>query len=324
MVSKQRKGKGGARVGNVANRTIFTRDNLEVMRGMDSGVVDLIYLDPPFNKKKQFQAPIGSEAEGASFKDWWVMDDVKFEDMELLERKHPHITALIRASGAVGERSNTPYLLYMAPRLIEMRRILKDTGSIYLHCDPTISHSLKLLMDAVFGVENFRNEIVWEYGLGGSSQRAFSKKHDLIFFYSCSDNYQFTKPQIEATSAMLRGKMKGMKDVWSDIPSLNNMAKERVGYPAQKPLELIERIISASSSRNEFVLDPFCGCATTCVAAEKLGRQWIGIDVSPKTAELAAIRMERELGKLLPLIHRFDAPKRRTTTFNCSAKPAIP
>jgi len=102
------------------------------------------------------------------------------------------------------------------------------------------------------------------------------------------------------------------------------MAKERVGYPAQKPLELIERIISASSSRNEFVLDPFCGCATTCVAAEKLGRQWIGIDVSPKTAELAAIRMERELGKLLPLIHRFDAPKRRTTTFNCSAKPAIP
>ncbi|MDD9828043.1 MAG: DNA methyltransferase, partial [Deltaproteobacteria bacterium] len=119
----------------VLNRTVFTRDNLEVMRGMDSDSVDLIYLDPPFNKKKQFHAPTGSAARGASFKDWWTMDDVKFEYMEQLERKHPDLVSLIHAAGLVGHRSNTPYLLYMAPRLVEMRRILKDTGSLYLHCD---------------------------------------------------------------------------------------------------------------------------------------------------------------------------------------------
>ena len=339
MAAKRRKGgRGAKRGGSVANRTIFTRDNLEVMRGMDSGVVDLIYLDPPFNKKKQFQAPIGSEAEGASFKDWWVMDDVKFEDMELLERKYPHIAALIRASGAVGERSNTPYLLYMAPRLIEMRRILKDTGSIYLHCDPTISHSLKLLMDAVFGPGNFRNEIIWAYTGPSGTKKNFPQKHDTVFRYTRSDVWTFNadavrvpykalhtdsgkrpaiwgegggKLQDEETRKAYLQRGKIPQDWWNDIPSGGHISpKERVGYPTQKPLALLERIVQASSNPGDLVLDPFCGCATTCVAAEKLGRQWIGIDVSPKAAELVMTRMERELGKLFPPIHRRDAPKR--------------
>jgi len=361
MAARRRKGGGrGARAqgGNVANRTIFTRDNLEVMRGMSSGVVDLIYLDPPFNKKKQFQAPIGSEAEGASFKDWWVMDDVKFEDMELLERKYPRIAMLIRASGAVGEQSNTPYLLYMAPRLIEMQRILKDTGSIYLHCDHTMSHSLKLLMDSVFGRQNFRNDIAWCYRGMPAKAKKFQAKHDNILFYAKSNLAIFNVLQTESTPESRRtyesarrrgynvnrsrgmvtifdhekykaavedgslpkglrekefdGGMTPMLDWWSDIKIIGGPKnKERVGYPTQKPLALLERIIQASSNPGDLVLDPFCGCATTCVAAEKLGRQWIGIDVSPKAAELVMTRMERELGKLFPPIHRRDAPKRR-------------
>jgi len=316
MAVRKRKGSGRgarARERKIANRTIFTRDNLEVMRGMDSGVVDLIYLDPPFNKKKQFQAPIGSEAEGASFKDWWVMDDVKFEDMELLERKYPHIAALIRASGAVGERSNTPYLLYMAPRLIEMRRILKDTGSIYLHCDPTMSHYLKLLMDAIFvdgspgdnGI-GYSNEIVWHYsGWNKKMKMHLEKRHDILLYYS-----KTIHPSFNSYADPRKFEAEFVSDVW-EINKLNNSARESIGYPTQKPLALLERVISASSNPGDLVLDPFCGCATTCVAAEKLGRQWIGIDVSPKAAELVMIRMERELGKLFPPIHRRDVPIRR-------------
>ena len=356
MAARRRGGGGrgaGARGGSVANRTIFTRDNLEVMRGMDSGVVDLIYLDPPFNKKKQFQAPIGSEAEGASFKDWWVMDDVKFEDMELLERKHPHITALIRASGAIGDRSNSPYLLYMAPRLIEMQRILRDTGSIYLHCDPAMSHYLKLLMDAIFGDggpnnnrPGYRNEIVWHYSGWNKKMRThFERRHDILFYYSKAvrpsfNSYatpweseaEYIKTRRQKVHEDKKGKYvlsdagsgkrikrylsealtygKPVSDVW-EIDKLNNSAKESIGYPTQKPLALLERIIQASSNPGDMVLDPFCGCATTCVAAEKLGRQWIGIDVSPKAAELVKSRVEREIGKLFQPIHRRDVPIRR-------------
>jgi len=288
---------------------------------MDSGVVDLIYLDPPFNKKKQFQAPIGSEAEGASFKDWWVMDDVKFEDMELLERKHPRLTTLIRAAGSVGDQSNTPYLLYMAPRLIEMRRILKDTGSVYLHCDPTMCHSLKLLMDGVFGHQNFQNEIIWYYSGGGASKRRWARKHDVVLFYTKSNKYIFSADAVRVPYKWDKGQLRAdgtardyskgkLADDVYEHHSLMPWAKERVGYPTQKPLALLERLIQASSNPEDLVLDPFCGCATTCVAAEKLGRQWIGIDVSPKAAELVMTRMERELGKLFPPIHRRDAPKR--------------
>ena len=316
----------------VLNRTVFTRDNLEVMRGMDSDSVDLIYLDPPFNKKKQFHAPTGSAARGASFKDWWTMDDVKFEYMEQLERKHPDLVSLIHAAGLVGHRSNTPYLLYMAPRLVEMRRILKDTGSLYLHCDPTMSHNIKLLMDGVFGEENFRNEISWCYAGGGRSAKDFAKKHDTIFRYACSNRFTFnaddiripyTARNVGSQSATMWGSHKGSQKIyrphpkgkvpedWWPLPPVNSQARESIGYPTQKPLALMERIIRASSNPGDMVLDPFCGCATTLVAAEKLERQWIGIDVSDRAIQLVKRRIALELGAILfDPIHRRDIPAR--------------
>ena len=150
------------------NRTIFCRDNLEVLRGIDSNTVDLIYLDPPFNKKKQFTSPIGSSAEGASFKDYWGLEDVKSAWIEILKEKHPKIANFLATTDNIGHKSNKYYLTYMAVRLIEMHRVLKETGSVYLHCDPTMSHYLKLLMDCIFGYQNYINEIVWCYHGPGS------------------------------------------------------------------------------------------------------------------------------------------------------------
>ena len=192
--------------------------------------------------------------------------------------------SVIETSRATYGDDMAAYLCFMAIRLLEMRRILKDDGSIYVHCDPTSSHYLKQLMDAVFDVANFRNEIIWTYGLGGSSPKRFSRKHDVILFYTKSNRYTFNKPQTPATSQRLKGQMKGATDVW-DIPSLNNMAKERTGYPTQKPLALYERIIAASTNEGDIVLDPFCGSGTTLLAAQRLGRKWIGVDSSPTALE---------------------------------------
>ena len=152
---------------NFKNRTLWTGDNLEIMRGMNPGTVDLIYLDPPFNSKKDYAAPIGSKAAGAAFQDTWSLDDVKREWVEDIEADNTATWSAITAAGFTNGESAQAYLTYMAIRLIEMRRILKETGSIYLHCDPTMSHYLKLMMDAVFGARQFRNEIVWCYRGGG-------------------------------------------------------------------------------------------------------------------------------------------------------------
>lgn len=154
------------------------------------------------------------------------------------------------------------------------------------------------------------NEIIWGYGLGGSSKKYFSKKHDVILFYSKSNTYYFDKPKVLATSIMMKGKMKGMLDYWTDIPSLNNMSKERTGYPTQKPLALLRRIIRASSKADYLVLDPFCGCATACIAAQDLGRQWVGIDISPKAVDLVKMRLRKELGLFSTPVHRIDIPER--------------
>ena len=142
---------------NIKPKTIFTGDNLPIMRGMNSASVDLIYLDPPFNSNANYAAPIGSEAAGAEFKDTWTLHDVDVAWLDLIETKHPALNRVIHAAMTNSDKS---YLIYMAVRLLEMKRILKDTGSIYLHCDPTMSHYLKLVMDAVFGKVNFRNEII--------------------------------------------------------------------------------------------------------------------------------------------------------------------
>ena len=166
---------------NWADKTIWTRDCIEVLRRMNSGTVDLIYLDPPFNSKTDYAAPIGSKAAGAAFKDTWSLSDIDVAWINLIETKHP---ALYRVLLAAMTKSDKSYLAYMAARLIEMKRVLKDTGSIYLHCDPTASHYIKAMMDAVFGHENFRNEIVWKRFNFHADAKKFGAISDRILYYS--------------------------------------------------------------------------------------------------------------------------------------------
>lgn len=310
----------------IKNRTIFTGDNLDILRGMDDESIDLIYLDPPFNSNKHYSAPIGSEAAGAEFKDAWTFEDTDAEWWGELADKHEALYRVIDAAGAVGGKGDKAYLIYMAMRLLEMHRILKPTGSIYLHCDPTMSHSLKMILDAIFGKKNFRNEIAWCYTGPRKSKNTFSKKHDVIFFYSKSEKHFFNVLRVPHKSGIhntgqvfgstkgkesdiksLEVKGKQLEDWWIDIWSADRYRKELTGYPTQKPLALLERIIKASCPEDGIVLDPFCGCATTCIAAENLSREWIGIDISPKAVELVKLRAEGKFS-LFPVINRTDIP----------------
>ncbi len=203
------------------------------------------------------------------------------------------------------------FMCFMAVRLLAMRRLLKPTGSIYLHCDPTASHYLKAVMDAIFGWKQFRNEVIWYYKTGGTSKKWFGRKHDVILFYAkspkclfnplkeksyLSHQYGFKNIEIFKDEKGPYTKV-GMRDVW-DIPALrgNQPEMKSAGYPTQKPLALYERIIRAGSDGGGggVVLDPFCGCATTCVAAEKLGRQWVGIDIWDRVHEVILRRLEAE------------------------------
>lgn len=181
------------------------------------------------------------------------------------------------------------------PRLIEMKRVLKDTGSIYLQCDYRLIHYLKIEMDNIFKVENFINEIIWKYGLGGSGKKSFSKKHDNILFYSKSKDYIFNIQYEDATSNKLKGCKKKMIDVW-DIANINNMAKERIGYDTQKPKELLRRIIKASSNKNDVIADFFVGSGTSLVVAKELGRDYIGCDINQRAVDITNKRLE-EVGK---------------------------
>ena len=228
--------------------------------------------------------------------------------------------------------SDKSYLIYMAARLLEMRRILKPTGSIYLHCDPTMSHYLKLVMDAVFGRQNFRNEIIWCYRKWTRRAGRFPRAHDIMMFYANGSPNVFNVQHISVSTGTMKrwkGQRQGSVFVdgvrfqvptdegaktpcpdWWEISIINPNAKERVGYPTQKPLALLDRIIKASSNDGDMVLDPFCGCATTCISAQGLGRHWSGIDISPKAADLVQQRMHDELGLFAKVIHRTDIPKR--------------
>ena len=315
---------------NWANETMWTGDNLPIMRGMNSDSVDLIYLDPPFNSKANYAAPVGSKAAGAEFKDTWTLRDIDAAWLDLIEQKHPKINRVIHAAMTDSDKS---YLIYMAARFIEMHRILKLTGSIYLHCDPTMSHYLKLLMDAVFGRRNFRNEIVWSYHRWTGGTRHFQRMHDIVLMFARSEETKFNQilePHSEKGQHRHKGKnrttkviddgslsqtyvsdsgMKAMRDVW-DISYLNANANERTGYPTQKPLALLERIIMASSNEGDVVLDPFCGCATACVAAHERQRDWTGIDVSAKAFDLIKQRITERGGLFYNLTQRTDVPQR--------------
>lgn len=325
---------------NVPNRTIYTADNLAVLRSINTETIDLIYLDPPFNTGKTWSNPIhakGKKAE-ASFEDTWKWGD-EHEDVvrQLVNTEQKKIIRLVEGLAEVNGNSWKAYLIYMGVRLIEMHRILKPTGSIYFHCDPVMSHGIKLVMDAVFGKANFRNEVVWGYKKWTNKTKSFQSNHDIILLYNKSQKYVFNKPYGELTRRQVqlrqtgynRGSTSGvpilrvydnekaahqiavakkegrkvyyvdnppagepMSDVWP-ISSINGQAKERTGYPTQKPLALLDVIINASSDKEGIVLDPFCGCATACVAAERWGRRWIGIDLSGLASGILIDRLEK-------------------------------
>lgn len=289
---------------NWANRTIFTGDNLDVMRGMNSESVDLIYLDPPFNSKRTYSAPVGSEAAGAAFKDAWTTDDVTAEEHGEVAERNPALYAVIDAAGQSHGKPMKAYLTMMGARLLEMQRVMKPTGSVYLHCDPITSHYLKIMLDSILGERNFRSEIVWKRTRAFISRRHYGNISDTLLFYTRSNDHTWNAPYTRVKAPL--------QNVWDDINPLLPHSKERTGYPGQKPLALLERFIRASSNAGDMVLDPFCGCATTCVAAENLKRQWVGIDCSPKTCELV-VRRFSEAQPSLPasrIICRRDIPRR--------------
>jgi len=270
---------------------LYFGDNLEILRKyIPDNSIDLIYLDPPFSSNRDYNilykevSGKWSEAQIKAFSDSWTWDKVAEDTLQDIRLKAPlEVGKLIE--GVVEGIGTTPvsaYLVMMTPRLLEMHRVLKDSGSLYLHCDPTASHYLKLILDRIFGTRNFRNEIVWSYRTGGASRRHFARKHDTIFFYTKSDNYLFN-PQKEriyyekpffSPAKDAEGRYYAdvfTRDCW-EIRAVINVSKERLGYATQKPLALLERIIKASSNEGDIVLDPFCGCGTALVAAHKLNR----------------------------------------------------
>ncbi len=277
----------------------YTGDNLYILNAMDSASVDLIYLDPPFNSKRLYSGTKNSAASGARFKDVWSWDDV---DSDHLDGIHPDLLAYFDIIGRSHSKGMKAYCVYMTQRLIQMHRVLKPTGSLYLHCDPTASHYLKIVLDTVFGKDGFKNEIIWGYRTGGVSKKHWPRKHDVILFYTkpkykhnpiqeriLYDNKFFTDKVDEATGKYYADVY--IRDVWEDIKPLINMSKERTGYPTQKPLALLERIITASCVEGGVVLDPFCGGGTACVMAERLGRRWVGMDIEPRAVDLLAGRL---------------------------------
>ena len=322
---------------NFRNRTMVVDDNLYVLEKMNEACIDLVYLDPPFNSNKRYSAPAGSEAAGASFEDMWTLDKVDVRWLGKIAERDPALFKVIDAAGAAGGKGMKAYLLFMAMRFIEIKRVLKDTGSVFLHVDPTASHYLKMMMDCVFGRRNFINEIIWSYNdsPGGRTAKWFPKKHDVILSYAVDKgkhtfNKDAVKVPIKDASAKryesersiggrtyLGGDTSGKtpEDVWPiPVVKQNKASREGVGYPTQKPLRLLERIVAAASNHNDWVLDPFAGCATACIAAEKLGRKWIGIDVSDIAVRLVESRMGAELqdvlklntGGRVPKVHRKD------------------
>ena len=358
--------------------TLYYGDNLDVMRRhIKDETVDLVYLDPPFNSNTNYNVLFaekdGSQAASQihAFTDTWTWNQESesiFGEIVMAGGKVSDCLQAFRTF--LGECDMLAYLVMMAPRLVELQRVMKSTASIYLHCDPTASHYLKMLMDAVFGPENFRNEIIWKRSLPHNDPKRYGSIHDTILFFSKSDSFLFNQlftglsesymashynqidengRRYQLTSLAASGtgpertfgdkvlqpppgnhwrysqdnidklmaegrivftstgnprykrymdEMKGpaLQSVWTDILAINSQAKERLGYPTQKPLALLERIISASSNPGDIVLDPFCGCGTTISSAQALNRPWIGIDITHLAINLIKTRLVDSFG----------------------------
>ena len=389
-------------VSNVPTGTIFTGDNLDILRGINSECVDLIYLDPPFNSDETYAAPLDSEARGAEFDDVWTPDDMKQEWIDEIEIRRPALFHLINGAKLAHGESMAGYLTFMSVRLLDLHRVLKPNGSIYLHCDSTAVHYLKSVMDALFGANNYLNNIAWKRATSHNDPRRYGRILDYLLYYAKGSKPVFngqevasprddeslrkaypssdergrfrsadlTGPRhnakrgspstlpwrhydvyawnrvwsvpktgayadyidrnfisgyrgIEGIHARLdaldaaglihhprEGRWPGLKryadadtgtppqDLFLEPLGFTNFSTrnpEYTGWRTQKPLALLERIIKVSSNPGDLLLDPFCGCATACIAAEKLGRDWIGIDILPQAADVLRDRARREL-----------------------------
>jgi DNA modification methylase len=302
------------------SRVLYYGDNLQVLhRALSDDTVDLVYLDPPFatNRVHSFTLRNGGgeelEAQAVAFSDMWDWNALAKQAYKRLTARHGESlhAALAGLRTALSSGPMMAYLVSVTERLCELRRVLRPTGSLYLHCDGRAAHYLRIVCDALFGESNFRNEIVWHYTGGGRSKKYFSRKHDSILFYTKSDSYTFNLDAIrepyKKTSGYARSGITsaaGKKymphpagtpsdDVWH-IPIVNPMSGERTGYPTQKPLALIEKIIAASTNEGDMVLDPYCGSGTAVIAAQKLRRGWIGIDNSELAITAAKYRIEQD------------------------------
>ncbi len=304
---------------------LYYGDNLEVLqRHVATESVDLVYLDPPFNSDRTYNlVHKGSDLTERAFVDSWEWDDNAERAFQALTSAPPDaiphaippaLSAMMTALGVFlhEHRDMLAYLSMMALRLVEMRRVLRKTGSIYVHCDPTASHYLKLILDALFGPENFRREIIWRSGwVSGFKTRTANwvRNHDTILYYLRDRRAAFTFNKALAYKAHDSGyKRRGggsnprgvaLDDVWDEValysPWIKSFSTEKLGYMTQKPLALLERIIAVSSNENDLVLDPFCGCGTTLEAAERLGRRWIGVDVALRAITVVKDRLREKL-----------------------------
>ena len=323
------------------NRTLYFGDNLEVLREKIPGEsFDLIYLDPPFNSKRPYnvlykEGLVDSAAQVQAFEDTWHWTreaQHAYEELTGIRKSktkiNQNISNLIESlKKIVGDNDVMAYLVMMTIRLIELNRVLKPTGSIYIHCDPTASHYLKVIMDVIFGKSNFRNELVWIYKGRELSHKNYSKKHDILLFYTKSENYSFNWQDImeplEESSRQALSRYKDEKGFFivrykdgggfapiekegkdtyrqyvpEGVPPRDwfyadyARKKERLEYPTQKPEALLERVIKASSKPGDWILDPFCGCGTTVAVAERLNRNWIGIDITNLSINLIKHRL---------------------------------
>ncbi|MFH0852101.1 MAG: DNA methyltransferase [bacterium] len=356
------------------NRTLYFGDNLEILRKkIPDESFDLIYLDPPFNSNRSYNVLFkeglqDSPAQVHAFEDSWHWSHESVENFEyLVSKTNADISNLMQAlEKMIGHNDMMAYLTMMAVRLIELHRVLKKTGSLYLHCDPTASHYLKIVLDAIFGKTNFRNEIIWKRSVPHNDAQKFGMQHDIIFYYAKADkyfwnrqfsplsedyiknfykhkdkegriyqltsitapggrgpkyeflgvtrNWRYTKENMqklyeqgliiqtsEGTVPRFKrylDEQKGvtLQDLWDDILPLQGQSSEYLGYTTQKPEKLLERIINASTKSGDWVLDPFCGCGTTVSVAERLKRNWVGIDVTALAINLIKRRLQDQFG----------------------------
>ena len=324
---------------NVKPSTLFIGDNLEVLRGIDTGTIDLVYLDPPFHtgdKKRgsNVSAMVDGKRRKQGYGDAFDPSDLKREWVEGVRVSAPAVYAVCEAAKAAVGPAQWAYLVFMAARLLEIHRVLKETGSCWLHCDWHADGWLRALMDAVFGAGNLRNTVAWCYAGPSSARRWFARKHDTLLFYSKGEAWTFNLQRVPHKSGLhndgtmfsarnidvekrkrLEAEGKPVEDWWQDFGTGAHISKhERTGWEDQKPLALLHRIILACSNRGDVVLDPFCGCATALVSAQIHHRAWIGIDQDP-VAEGVLLRGywnpkgEKKVGRLVSEAGLFDVFK---------------